>query len=472
MPSRPLAFAFAAVAALIVNNVSSSKSCGEKPAVIKNVLFIVADDLKASVLGCYGDPLCKTPNLDRLARKSMVFERAYCQGTWCRPSRVSFMFGRYQDQTGFTIGEHLQQHGMHTARVGKIFHMRVPGDIIAGTDGPDYPACWTQRFNSPGPEAHTTGEYACLNSATVTTDLANRQSTRMPHRMFVTVKSDTDGSEQADFKSASKAIELLDQFTDQPFFLAVGMVRPHYPMVAPEADFQPYDIDRIQMPANWKDDLQDIPNAGRAKTRNDKNSIGKFPSNQKRMWSGYYASVSFMDRQVGRILDALDKSPHRDTTAVVFTSDHGYHLGEHGFWQKSNLHEEVVRVPLLITTPGRDAGRTKSLVELVDLFPTFCDLTGTPIPSHAQGTSLSPILESPSANVREEAISIHNGYSLRTDRWHYMNYQNDSGEELYDVLNDPGETANLASVPEHQSTLQLVRDRLNRRIHLIERKTH
>lgn len=452
------------------------ESCAAEPEPIKNVLFLVADDLKASVLGCYGDQVCKTPNLDRLAKNAMVFDNAYCQGTWCLPSRISFMFGRYQDQKGVSLGQHLQRQGMYTARVGKIFHMRVPGDIIAGTDGPDHPACWTQRFNSPGPEAHTTGEYACLNSTVVTRDLANRQSTRMPHRMFVTVKADTDGSEQADYKSASKAIELLgergDERGDKTFFLAVGMVRPHYPMVAPESDFQSYGIDRIKMPSNWKDDTRDIPNAGLAKTRNSKNPIGKYPNNQKRMWSGYYASVSFMDRQVGRILDALEKSPHRDNTVVVFTSDHGYHLGEHGFWQKSNLHEEVIRVPLIIDAPGMKPGRTRSLVELVDLFPTLCDLTQKPIPSDVQGISLKPILESPLETVRQEAISIHKGHSLRTARWHYIRYAKDSGEELYDVLNDPAEAENLAAVEKHEATLQSLRHQLDQRIHLIERKTH
>lgn len=448
------------------------ETAAEEPVPIKNVLFLVADDLKASVLGCYGDQVCKTPNLDRLAKNAMVFENAYCQGTWCRPSRISFMFGRYQDQTGVSLGQHLQRQGMHTARVGKIFHMRVPGDIIAGTDGVDHPECWTQRFNSPGPEAHTTGEYACLNSTVVTKDLANRQSTRMPHRMFVTVKADTDGTEQADYKSASKAIELLGRSGDQPFFLAVGMVRPHYPMVAPESDFQPYGIDRIEMPGNWKDDTRDMPKSGLAKTRNSKNSIGKYPDNQKRMWSGYYASVSFMDRQIGRILDALEKSPHRDNTAVVFTSDHGYHLGEHGFWQKSNLHEEVIRVPLIIDAPGMKAGRTSSLVELVDLFPTFCDLTQKSIPSHVQGASLQPILESPLETVRQDAISIHNGHSLRTARWHYIRYAKDGGEELYDVADDSAETTNLATDGKHQATLQSLRDRLDQRVHLIERKTH
>lgn len=427
----------------------------EQPRPIKNVVMIVADDLKASVLGSYGDTVCRTPHLDRLARDGMVFQHAYCQGTWCRPSRTSFMHGRYRDENNVTVGEHLQRHGKYTARVGKIFHMRVPGDIIAGTDGPDVAACWTERFNAPGLEAHTPGEYACLNLNITTRDMKNRQSTRMPHRMFVSVKTDTDGTEQADHKAATKAIELLAVRDDQPFFLAVGLVRPHYPMVAPKRYFQRYGIEQITMPANWHDRIDDIPKAGRARTSNDRNPIGEYPDNQKRMWSAYYASVSFMDQQVGRILDALAHSPHAEQTAVIFTSDHGYHLGEHGFWQKSNLHEEVIRVPLIIRAPGMPSGRTNSIAELVDLYPTICDLTDVPIPVAAEGKSLLPVLANPDVRLRDAALSLHNGGSLRTDRWHFIRYD-DGTAELYDMVGDPGETTNLIDAPEHAA----VRDRL------------
>lgn len=448
---RHLIVSLAATSLVAFHTTSPAKAVqrdDQSTAKIKNILLIVADDLKASVLGCYGDQVCNTPNLDRLARSGMVFQRAYCQGTVCLPSRISFMFSRYRDKGNITLGQHLRKNGMHSARVGKIFHMRVPGDIIAGTDGKDHPECWTERFNSPGPEAHTPGQYACLNLNITTRDELNRQSTKMPHRMFVTVKGDADGTEQPDYKSASKAIELLGQDRDQPFFLAVGFVRPHYPMVAPSEYFEPYGIDKITMPANWKDDATDIPLLGRARTNNENNSIGNYPQNQKRMWGGYYASVTFMDRQVGRILNALKASRHHQDTLVIFTSDHGYHLGEHGFWQKNNLHEEVIRVPLVIHTPGMPAGQTRSLAELVDLYPTICDLVGLPIPAAAQGISLVPILADPSMAVQSEALSFQNGTSLRTDRWHYMRYK-DGTEELYDMQSDPGETTNLAKTAEH-----------------------
>lgn len=413
--------------------------------VVRNVLFIISDDLKASVLGCYGDEYCRTPNIDRLAEQGMVFERAYCQGVWCAPSRASLMRSRYEGKDELTWGEHVQKHGYYSGRVGKIFHMRVPGDIIDGTNGPDVEECWTERFNSQGNEAHTPGDYACLNLNIFTDDPDNRQSTRMPHRMFVTVQHDGDGSDQPDHKSASKAIQILREQRDTPFFLAVGLVRPHYPLVAPRQFFAPYPWQSLPLPASLPNETDDIPKLGISKTNNLNNQIGRYPDNQKRMWQGYYASVEFMDAQVGRILNELDRLNLADSTAVVFTSDHGYHLGEHGFWQKSNLHEDVTRIPLVISSPGSPSGRTKSIVELIDLFPTACDLTGLPIPNSIQGTSLTPILTDPAATVKSAALSIHQGHALRTDNWAYMKYQ-DGTEELYDMKADPKQFHNLADV--------------------------
>jgi iduronate 2-sulfatase len=419
-----------------------------KPA-IRNVLFIVSDDLKASVLGCYGDPVCRTPNIDRLASEGVVFERAYCQGVWCAPSRVSFMFSRYQGEGKVNLGQHFRENGWYSARVGKIYHMRVPGDIIAGTNGNDVESSWTERFNSQGNEAHTPGNYACLNLNIFTTELEGRQSTRMPHRMFVTVRYVGDGSDQPDHKSATKAVELLRKHGKEKFFLAVGLVRPHYPMVAPQQFFDPYPWQKIGLPESAEGDLDDIPKAGLAGTRNDKNSIGKYPDNQKRMWTGYYASVAFMDAQVGRILDELKRLQLRDSTAIVFCSDHGYHLGEHGFWQKSNLHEEVTRVPLIISVPGLKPGRSKSLAELVDIYPTLSQLAGLPVPAEVQGKSLVPVLKDHSATVRDGALSLNKGhYSLRTDDWAYMKYK-DGSTELYDMKADPNQFTNLAENPDY-----------------------
>lgn len=429
---------------------------------VRNVLFIVSDDLRASVLGSYGDNMCETPNIDRLAARGMVFERAYCQGTVCGPSRASFMRGRYFGGSGITLGEHLMGQGRTTARVGKIFHMRVPGDIIAGADGDDVAACWTERYNSAGREAHTPGEYACLNLNVFTTELEGRQSTGDPHRPFVTVSYDGDGSDQPDAKTAVKCVELLRRFHTEgkPFFLAAGFVRPHYPMVAPRAFFERYAHEKMVLPHVPEGDLDDIPPLGIASSNSERNGLAKFPENQQRMWAGYYASVTFMDAQLGVILDEVDRLGLAGSTAIVFTSDHGYHLGDHTFWQKSNLHEQVTRVPLIISAPGLAAGRSRSLAQLVDVFPTLCELTGVPVPEGVEGKSLVPVLRDPAAGVNEVVFSYDGPHhALRSERWAYMRYS-DGSEELYDMDHDPGQFTNLAGHSGHAATVEDLRSRL------------
>ncbi|MBA71528.1 MAG: iduronate-2-sulfatase [Verrucomicrobiales bacterium] len=433
---------------------------------VKNVLFLISDDLKASVLGCYGNEVCKTSNIDKLADQSLVFERAYCQGTSCNPSRTSLMHSRYMGKSDMNLGKLFKDNSYYSARVGKIYHMRVPGDIIAGTDGLDIPSSWTERFNSKGLEAHTPGDYACLNLNIFTKKLEGRQSTRMPHRMFVTVSYDGDGSDQPDHKTSTKVISLLRKHKDEPFFLAAGFVRPHYPMVQPKKYFDEYPYEKMKLPPQFPNDLQDIPKQGLASTRSETNSIGKFPDNQKRMWSGYYASTQFMDEQVGRILDELERLGLRESTAVVFTSDHGYHLGEHTFWQKSNLHEEVLRVPLIISVPGMKSGRTRSMVELVDLMPTLAEICGLNVPPSCQGKSLLPILKEHSASVKEGALSFHKGaISYRVNGWSYTRYKGGS-EEFYDMKEDPNQFFNLAFKEDNKyvSELKKMRSKFDKRL--------
>ena len=433
---------------------------------VKNVLFLISDDLKASVLGCYGNEVCKTSNIDKLADQSLVFERAYCQGTSCNPSRTSLMHSRYMGKSDMNLGKLFKDNSYYSARVGKIYHMRVPGDIIAGTDGLDIPSSWTERFNSKGLEAHTPGDYACLNLNIFTKKLEGRQSTRMPHRMFVTVSYDGDGSDQPDHKTSTKVISLLRKHKDEPFFLAAGFVRPHYPMVQPKKYFDEYPYEKMKLPPQFSNDLQDIPKQGLASTRSETNSIGKFPDNQKRMWSGYYASTQFMDEQVGRILDELERLGLRESTAVVFTSDHGYHLGEHTFWQKSNLHEEVLKVPLIISVPGMKSGRTRSMVELVDLMPTLAEICGLNVPPSCQGKSLLPILKEHSASVKEGALSFHKGaISYRVNGWSYTRYKGGS-EEFYDMKEDPNQFFNLAFKEDNKyvSELKKMRSKFDKRL--------
>ncbi|MBP34537.1 MAG: hypothetical protein CMP31_02620 [Roseibacillus sp.] len=288
----------------------------------------------------------------------------------------------------------------------------------------------------------------------------------MPHRMFVSVSYEGDGSDQPDHKTARKTIELLRKHGKQekPFFLAAGFVRPHYPMVQPRQYFEPYPWKNMVLPRSVPDDLDDMPKLALTKSRSELNGIAKYPDNQKRMWSAYYASVTFMDEQVGRILDELDRLGLREKTAIVFTSDHGYHLGEHTFWQKSNLHEEVLRVPLLISLPGGKPGRSKSLVELVDLFPTLSTAAGLHAPEGLHGTSLLPILNDPAARVKESALSIHSsGTSMRTANWTYTRYK-DGSEELYNMSKDRGQFTNLVKDSKFGTVLKKQRAAFDQRI--------
>jgi iduronate 2-sulfatase len=441
---------------------------GATEGAIRRFVLIISDDLKADALGCYGNAICETPHLDRLAAEGMVFTRAYCQGTWCAPSRQSLMYSRYRGKSRRNLGEYFIDHDFYTARVGKIFHMRVPGDIIPGTNGADVASSWTERFNSPGREAHTPGHYACLNLNQFTTELEGRQSTAMPHRMFVTVRYEGDGADQPDAKSAAKAIELLRAHHGEPFLLAVGLIRPHYPMVAPQQYFDRYDYRQIPLPHVPEDDLDDIPPAGLRGIRNGNNPIGQYPDNQRRMWAGYYAAVSFMDAQVGRIVAELERLGIREQTAIVFTSDHGYHLGEHTLWQKKNFHEDVTRVPLIIDAPGYQPGRTQGLAELVDIYPTLAELAGLPLPGDIDGRSLVPLLADPRAMVRRSALSrdrVRGGveHALRTADWAYMQYV-DGSEELYQMNEDPRQFDNMADDPRHADTLQSLRDLLRQRL--------
>jgi iduronate 2-sulfatase len=282
--------------------------------------------------------------------------------------------------------------------------------------------------------------------------------------MFVTVDYPGDGSDQPDAKAADKTIALLRTHTDKPFFIATGFVRPHYPNVAPEQYFKRYDYTKIPLPHIPADDLSDIPKPGWSNSRSETTGMEKYPENQQRMWAAYYATVTFMDEQLGRILHELEILGLRESTAIVFTSDHGYHLGEHTFWQKSNLHEEVTRVPLIISVPGMPAGRTQALTELVDIYPTVCDLLHATTPVSVQGKSLMPVLADAQTSIRSAAISFEAKHqALRTTKWAYMHYQ-DGSEELYHMETDPGQFTNVAHEPQHRAELTALRRLLNEHV--------
>ena len=423
-----------------------------------NVLFIISDDLTDTALSCYGNEVCETPNIDSIAARGTRFTHTYCQGTYCGPSRASFMSGYYPHaikMLGYKsprpmIGdramwaEHFKNNGYHTARVSKIFHMGVPGGIEAGTDGADDPRCWTQRFNSKGPEWKAPGIGWTLEGNPDGTVPVKGGNT------FVVVEAEGDDLVHSDGRTAEKACQLIHELKDRPFFLGVGFVRPHVPFVAPKKYYDPFDYDKMVLPPKVDGDWDDIPAAGiNYKTsKNMKMNLEK----QRKAVGGYYASVSYMDAQVGKVLTALKEAGLEERTIVIFTSDHGYHLGEHDFWAKVSLHDESARVPLIIAVPGKQPAVCHSLTELLDLYPSISKLCGLPVQARLQGKDISGMLDDPSVAVREAAFSVNGrGFLLRSHRWAYIQYGRDGsrGAELFDMESDPHQYTNLVDSEDH-----------------------
>jgi iduronate 2-sulfatase len=437
-----------------------------------NVLFIISDDLTSTALSCYGNEVCQTPNIDALAAEGTRFTRAYCQATYCGPSRASFLSGYYPHATGVLgyksprpqIGERqtwpqcFRDQGYYTARVSKIYHMGVPGGIESGDDGADDALSWTERFNSPGPEWKAPGIGETLEG--------NPDGSRpvVGGNTFVVVEADGDDDVHSDGKTAIKASELIRQKRDQPFWLGVGFVRPHVPFVAPAKYFTPFKPYRnLSLPERMEGDWDDIPKPGiNYKTsQNMKMDLRR----QRKALGGYYASVAYMDAQVGRVMTALRESGFEQNTIVVFTSDHGYHLGEHDFWAKVSLRDESSQVPLIIKVPGKSPGVCNSLVEMLDLYPTLATLCELQVPEHVQGKDISRMLDDPSHSVRDAAFCVapmRKGFLLRTDRRAFIQYKEDAsgGIELFDMQNDPQQFHNLADSREHASVVADMKLRL------------
>jgi len=444
-----------------------------------NVLFIISDDLTSTALSCYGNQICQTPNIDRIAARGTRFTRAYCQGTYCGPSRASFMTGYYPHATGVlgyksprpaigdrtTWAQHFKDSGYYSARVSKIFHMGVPGGIERGDDGADDPASWTERFNSQGPEWKAPGDGETLENN------PDGKKPAVGGNTFVVVEADGDDLVHSDGKTAAKACELIEKHKEEPFFLGVGFVRPHVPFVAPRSYYPPFKpYDRMPLPEKLAGDWDDIPKAGiNYKTsRNMKMDIRR----QKKAVGGYYASVAFMDRQVGKVLDALEAAGLKDNTIVIFTSDHGYHLGEHDFWAKVSLRDESAQVPLIISVPGKGPAVCQSLVELLDLFPTVAALCGLEVPARLQGKDISAMLDDPSHRVRDAAFSVapmRKGFLLREDRWAFIQYGEDAagGMELFDMHSDPQQFHNLANASQHQSRVSQFQQKLKAKLRAV-----
>lgn len=441
-----------------------------------NVLFIISDDLTPTALSCYGNTVCKTPNIDRIADSGTLFTRAFCQGTYCGPSRASFMSGYYPHATGVlgyttprpkigdraTWSEHFKNNGYYSARVGKIYHMGVPGGIEKGTDGSDDEASWTERFNCQGPEWKAPGDGETLE---------NNPDDKKPAvggNTFVVVEADGDDMVHADGKAAAKAVELIKKHKDERFWLGVGFVRPHVPFVAPRKYYPPFKpYDKLELPPKVDGDWDDIPKPG----INYKTSVNMKMDirRQKKAVGGYYASVAFMDAQVGKVLDALEEEGLREKTIVIFTSDHGYHLGEHDFWAKVSLRDESSGVPLIISVPGKEPAVCNSLTELLDLYPTISALCGLDVPERIQGKDISAMLDDPKVEVRDAAFSVapmRKGFLIREDRWSFIQYNEDAGGgiELFDMENDPKQNTNLATNPENKVLVDRLKERVTAKL--------
>jgi len=450
-----------------------------------NVLFIAVDDLN-TMLGCYGHPDARTPNIDRLASRGVVFNRAYCQQAVCNPSRASLLTGRRPDtlkvwdlRTHFrktfpsvvTLPEHFKKNGYHTQCIGKLFH-NYP-------KGMQDPQSWT--VDAEFEWGRHSDEYAHRKP------VAGKPS----RKGAITERLDAPDDTYRDGQIADRAVELLGKIKDRPFFLAVGFWRPHAPMLAPKKYWDLYDRDSLAPPFDPRPP-RGVPEIALHDNREIRGyqevvTDGKITlETTMKIRHGYLASITYLDAQVGRVLDELTRLNVADRTIVVFWSDHGFHLGEHGLWCKTSNFELDARVPLIVADPtgknpkaaNGDPVKTDAIVELLDIYPTLVELCGLPMPKGLEGTSLASVLNDPSRKGKPAALTQHPrpayyrgspqvmGYSIRTPQFRYTQWRKfESGEvvaeELYDHNTDPHETTNAFSTAETGATLARLREHLN-----------
>jgi len=461
---RPLAFLSLSLLAFVAHAAETKRP---------NVLFIAVDDLRPEV-NASGSSVVKTPNLDRISARGTTFDRAYCQQAVCSPSRSSLMTGRRPDSTrvwdlethfrtalpdAVTVAQYFKNQGYHSQGMGKIFH-----------GGYDDAPSWTVPWETPKAPGYASEAALKLQADPANIDKKGRA--RGPAVEEADVPDDT----YTDGKTARLAAKTLGELKrkGQPFFLAVGMAKPHLPFVAPKKYWDLYDPAKIYVPAFQKlpagapefvghnnselKSYADIPNQGEVSD-----------ALARRLRHGYYAAISYMDAQVGLVLDALEKEGLADNTVIVLWGDHGWQLGEHGLWHKHTNFEVSARAPLIISVPGQKAAGRKSasLAEFIDIYPTLADACGLPKPKDVEGVSLRPVLDDASAQVRPVAISQYPrsdagkslmGYSIRDDRWRLTLWRDRKDNtihatELYDETNDPHETVNVATKAEHAQVI-------------------
>jgi iduronate 2-sulfatase len=419
-----------------------------------NVLFIASDDCRTD-LGCYGNPLVKSPNLDQLARASLRFDRAYVQYPLCNPSRSSMLTGRHPTTTGVLDNtrwfgaEHpdwlsqprfFKQHGYASLRTGKAFHGGID-DHEAWTEGGE-----PRQFEG-GVNKGRKGQVAS-------------QSDRI-------VVLEGNGEAHGDYRTATKAIDYLERYKDKPFFIFCGFTKPHSPPTTTKKHLDSYDTGRIPLPVDFA--ARPAAPAGFPELSVPKRNSDLFierdasETEAREVIRAYWASISYMDEQAGRVLDALDRLKLREKTIVLFWGDHGYHLGEKGKWSKHNsLFEVGDRVPLMISVPGGKGNGQVSprIVQALDIYPTLAELCGLPKQPGLQGHSLVPLLNDPKARWEHPAFTVTQiqgtlGKAVRTERWRYAEWdEGRKGAMLFDHGNDPRELKNLASDPAHAKTVE------------------
>jgi arylsulfatase A-like enzyme len=456
-----------------------------------NVLFVIVDDLNCRV-GCYGDPVAKTPHLDRLAARGVRFDRAYCNFPLCNPSRSSVLSGLFPATTGVldnktwlvppqghpTLPQHFQEHGYARAEFGKVWHEPGNNGQIDPANPPaprsktpwftpaqraeqqrTQPAFWTiprnydhYRYDPPTPEMV--------------------EALRSSANVFGPVPV---GKGTPDITIADEAIRFLKNHdaSTQPFFLAVGFQKPHVPLKAPQEYFDLYEPEALPLPPDFASEPT-LPTG--ADPRNARRNLDLYAGRSfttaeaRSALHAYYACVGYMDAQLGRVLDALDAIGQADNTLIVLWGDHGWHLSEKGFFAKGTLFEIATRAPLILVDPRRHAtaGQTcRRIVQFVDIYPTLADLAGLPLPPALQGKSLRPLLDDPGAAWDTPAFTVQaRGWSLgrriRTGRWAYSEWNGDAtGAMLFDHDTDPNELRNLASDPTHAGTIASLREQLS-----------
>ena len=423
-------------------------AAGKKP----NVLFIAVDDLN-DWTGCLGGhPDAKTPNIDRLVGRGTLFNHAYCAAPACNPSRAALMTGirpatsgvylneqRWRDSAvlkgAITLPQHFMDHGYTALASGKIYHGSFP-------DAASWDDYWpSQEKNKPG-DPMPPEDQLPLNGFK-----------RKSHFDWGPV--DAPKEEMGDWQVAEWISEQLGRDFDKPFFLACGFYRPHLPWYAPREYFDKFPLDSLSMPEVPEDDLEDVPAAGVKMAKPDGDHANVLQYGQwRRAVQAYLACINFVDDCLGRVVDALDQSAYRDNTIVVLWSDHGWHLGEKLHWRKFSLWEEATHNMLAFVAPGiTDAGgRCDAPVNLLDIYPTLCELAGLPVREELEGMSLAPLLRDPAKNWEIPALTTHGkeNHTVRSARWRYIRYA-DGSEELYDHDRDEMEWKNLAGDPEYAS---------------------